>query len=945
MATTTDLIQQLYVAYFNRPADVAGLAFYVDAYDNRGASIDLISKSFNNAAEYTDAYKGKSSDEIVSIVYHNLFGRTPDSEGLNFWSPKIASGAISTADLVKFISAGAVNADGTPNSDGLIFNNKVAAAGSFTAEIGTAGNENERIAYASGTAAVMTAAKNYIAGVTTDATLAAAQASVHTTAQAIYASTIPVVNTALSTNIDTVVGGAGNDVITGSGATSTLTGLDNIDGGGGTNTLNVTSVGAITTAGATVKNIQVANLVSAADVTATTTAWTGLTNLNITSGATAGETVTAAATTTLNLTNSTAFGLTVVGTGGALVVSNAGGQIDVGQTAVANAITSASITGGVAVNVSDRSGASAAVGSTLKSVALDGNTGAATLAGNAITAVSVANTNQNLTVTAAAATRADVITVNTVTGGIYTDATATTATLTSTGAANTVADLAVAAATKVILNGDKALTLTTTHLGAATNLTVSGSALTTVSGFNTTNVLTSVTVTGAGGLSSDLSGQTLLTSIDASGSSGANSVTLGAAQAYKGGSGVDTVTMTAAPTVAVDGGAGTADVFVVNAASFALTNVKNFETLGLGALATGAYSAAGFTHLTEGAVTAGVTYNTVAAGTDLTITGSVGFGTVYTLATDTATDVLNLKLSSAAAINGGAVTATNVETVNITTFDSNTTKHVDSMTLVDTALTTLKVSGNAGLNLGTGTMTTITSIDASGMTNTAGTAATGFSYTTGVLAAASTIKGSATGGDVINAAAAVAAVTITETAGTNSITGSSTIASTLTGGTGADTIVGGAGKDVIVGGGGADIITGGAGADTITLSGVTAKLINAALLDSGTNTSTTIQTAELTSTFDVVKGAAAGDTIQLFTSTPAVNLTATNLAGTDDVVNFARGTYDAAAGTFTYAANGLDTAMTYDTTVGAGTAFETIILVGYTAGTTTAVAAGLITLA
>ncbi|MFM6991661.1 MAG: hypothetical protein ACKOWD_10280, partial [Rhodoferax sp.] len=221
-----------------------------------------------------------------------------------------------------------------------------------------------------------------------------------------------------------------------------------------------------------------------------------------------------------------------------------------------------------------------------------------------------------------------------------------------------------------------------------------------------------------------------------------------------------------------------------------------------------------------------------------------------------------------------------------------------------------------------------------------------FIWTTGALAAASNIKGSLLGGDTINAAAAVAAVTITETAGTNSITGSSTIASTLTGGTGVDTIVGGAGRDVIVGGGGADVITGKGGADKITVSGTTSKIVNVALGDSGANTSTTIQTAELTSTFDVVNGAAAGDTVQLFTSTPAVNLTASNLAGTDDVINFARGTYDSAAGTFTYAANGADTAMTYDTTVGAGTAFETIILVGYVAGSTTAVSGGgLITLA
>jgi S-layer protein len=144
----------------------------------------------------------------------------------------------------------------------------------------------------------------------------------------------------------------------------------------------------------------------------------------------------------------------------------------------------------------------------------------------------------------------------------------------------------------------------------------------------------------------------------------------------------------------------------------------------------------------------------------------------------------------------------------------------------------------------------------------------------------------------------------------------------LTGGTGLDTILGGAGNDTIVGGG-ADQVTGGLGADLITLSGNSSTANYTALLQSGVNTSTTIQTTELTSTFDIYRGVVAGDKIDLFTSTPAVNLAAVNLAGTDDTINFAKGTYDSGAGTFTYAANGADTAMTYDTTVGAGTAYET----------------------
>ena len=139
MATTIDAaaIQQLYVAYYNRPADVAGLTYWLGVAAN-GATLDQISKSFNSAAEYTANYAGKTPGNIVNTVYQNLFGRAAEGAALDYWGPKIASGAISTADLVKTIAAGAVNPDGTPNADGAALANKVTAAGAFTTELNTA---------------------------------------------------------------------------------------------------------------------------------------------------------------------------------------------------------------------------------------------------------------------------------------------------------------------------------------------------------------------------------------------------------------------------------------------------------------------------------------------------------------------------------------------------------------------------------------------------------------------------------------------------------------------------------------------------------------------------------------------------------------------------------------------------------------------------------------
>jgi Ca2+-binding RTX toxin-like protein len=197
------------------------------------------------------------------------------------------------------------------------------------------------------------------------------------------------------------------------------------------------------------------------------------------------------------------------------------------------------------------------------------------------------------------------------------------------------------------------------------------------------------------------------------------------------------------------------------------------------------------------------------------------------------------------------------------------------------------------------------------------------------------------GNDVISGINGVAN-TVTLGNGTNSFTHAASAGiQTVTGGTGVDTITGGTAADVIVGGGGADQITGGAGADNITISGTTSTIIQG-IGASGTNAATTTQTSMLTSTFDVIVGATAGTQINLGNTDINTNTLTTegiNLAAptTDDGAVFARGTYDSAAGTFSFAEDGADSALTYDSTINGGAiTAETIILVGFVSGASTA---------
>jgi S-layer protein len=980
MAATdyTDVAQQLYISYFGRPADTYGLASYTAELAAAGAPTTLaelntavqadpngglakLIQSFNSSAESIALY-GTGNDTLsiskfINAVYNNVLHRDADNEGGQFWINAIVTGQLSKANAALAITQAALeNTSAQGLIDAKVVANTLAVAEDFTTSLDTLPKVN---AYAGDDAAAL--GRGLLTGVTATTTVSGYHSNVTDLITTLTAP--PVVNVTLTDGVDTLVGGAGNDVFNATG--DTFTALDKIDGGAGNNTLVISdaaaSLGAAVVAGVVVKNIQnvsintAGGLGVAAGAAYDVTGFGGLTNL--TASTTGAVNVKVADTTAATITNAgaagAAAGVTVTGGSSATVTTGAGAVVIAGN---AGGLTSATVVGGTTVDISTAAVTGAV--DKLTSVSLKGNTGVANIQSDALTSLSLNATSAAVNVNAAAGTRALGVTLNGVTGGTITDGAATTVNVTSTGTASTGATLAVASATSVTLGGDKALTLAALNADLATSLTVSDSALTTISAFGTTNKLATVTVTGAGGLSANLSAQSVLTTVDASASSGANSVTLGTSTIYKGGSGVDTVTLTAAPTVAVDGGAGTNDVLILNAADFLHAKATGFETLGLGALATGNYDATGFSHLSiANTVTGPVGFTNVAAGADLSLTGSVGQTVAYSLANTTGiTDVLSLKLA-AGATAANNVTAAGIETVNIALTDTNTTAghaaFVETLTLSASAATKIAVTGNGsfGLTL-VDTDTALTSVDASGLT-VAGTGAggSGFSWTTANLAAAATIKGSVNGGDTIDGTAATKALTITVNGGTNAVTGGSA-ADTITAGNGSNTIIAGAGNDIITVGSGANSITGGTGADIITLAAHAGKVdtIIQAALDSGANNAAINQTSVLTTTLDVVKGIAAGDKLSLATidatfATGDLVFNATNLAAADDKISFASGTYDATNGVFNYGVNGADTLVTYDTTVGAGVTGESIVLVGYHASATaTTAATGVITL-
>jgi S-layer protein len=321
---------------------------------------------------------------------------------------------------------------------------------------------------------------------------------------------------------------------------------------------------------------------------------------------------------------------------------------------------------------------------------------------------------------------------------------------------------------------------------------------------------------------------TLATGASFTSGAGADSVIIGATtKAISTGAGDDTVTLAAGTTAlgtggSIDAGAGTGDVLSFADADDATTasggttfetTISNFEKVKL-AGAAGAGVTVDLANLDDiSYVDVAVDLGQTLAVSNLASGGTVKYDAAQTGATTitvsnaavSTTDVLNLSISAAAGLNVNTVNAANVETINLLTDDSAATATgiAHTATVVDTAATTITVTGDAGIAL-TQASTKITSFDASGVTKGA------VSWISAALAGAATITGGA-GNDTLDASLATKAVTLSGGDGND----------TLSGGTAVDTINGGAGNDIISGGALADSLTGGAGRDIFTVATAT----------------------------------------------------------------------------------------------------------------------------
>lgn len=311
MALTVAQVQQAYVAFFNRPADLAGLNYWVSS---PAASVSHLLDAFSKTAEYNQAYGGKNSTELVNAVYQNLFGRQVESvSALNYWVGLLDKGTVTLGNIAATVSNLAI---ANKTTDGTLVNNKVTAATAFTDALSGAANAASASAYASVNSTGMAAVKSWLSGVTDNAaTLTTAVGSglttVLTTVQANGTSNGS--SFTLTTGEDSgtkFTGGAANDTFSAGVAQdgagnlkNTLQNIDSLNGGDGVDTLEATLNDAAVVAPvlASIENVSVRLTNAAAGIDLTNA--TGVTNLKFNASTAAGGTNVLGSATGLSISN------------------------------------------------------------------------------------------------------------------------------------------------------------------------------------------------------------------------------------------------------------------------------------------------------------------------------------------------------------------------------------------------------------------------------------------------------------------------------------------------------------------------------------------------------------------------------------------------------------------------------------------------------------------
>lgn len=265
-AAYLDAVQKIYIAFYQRPADPAGLRYWAQRMDAAGGDQAAVIDAFASSNEAKALYGEINNDTIgtvIDAIYQALYNRAPDAGGKQFYVDAFKAGKYTAGTIALNILNGA------SNDDAVAIANKLGVANEFTKQVdGRAltdpefgSGTNFNATYAGDADAV--AARAILAGVTSNpaSVLDASKVTVKIQDK-IADATDPIKGQTggktftLTAGIDNIVGTGGNDTIIGGNGAGTTTGpADQIDGGAGNDTFKFFG-GVVTGQLPTIKNVE-----------------------------------------------------------------------------------------------------------------------------------------------------------------------------------------------------------------------------------------------------------------------------------------------------------------------------------------------------------------------------------------------------------------------------------------------------------------------------------------------------------------------------------------------------------------------------------------------------------------------------------------------------------------------------------------------------------------
>jgi hypothetical protein len=110
-AYSNQWVQKSYVAYYGRPSDPLGLAYWAQRMDQDGGSLSSIIGAFGTSDEFTRRYGGLTFSQLLDSLYQQTLGRLPDPAGKQYYVDQLTMGHTTLQTITLDLLGGATGLD------------------------------------------------------------------------------------------------------------------------------------------------------------------------------------------------------------------------------------------------------------------------------------------------------------------------------------------------------------------------------------------------------------------------------------------------------------------------------------------------------------------------------------------------------------------------------------------------------------------------------------------------------------------------------------------------------------------------------------------------------------------------------------------------------------------------------------------------------------------